>query len=132
MNAHAAVEAAVIDALNAHAPFREGVNGVHLMRPVRATPPYALIGESLSGDWGTKDADGREVRIALSVRDAADGPARLYRLMAAAEEALAGLGRQLDGWRVASIAFLRSRITREGDRSWTGMIEYRVRVLASG
>lgn len=130
MSAYAVLESAIMAALSSHAPLHAAINGVHRMRPTRATPPYLTIGESLTADWGTKDLRGREVRIALDLTDAAESPARLYGLMAEAEIALEGLARNLDGWRVASMIFLRSRITRNAARDWSGVIEYRVRMLA--
>ena len=46
-----------------------GTNGVFLERPARATPPYFVLGELLSADWGVKGAAGREVRLLVRVHD---------------------------------------------------------------
>jgi hypothetical protein len=97
--------------------------------PVRAAYPYAAIGDAVASDWSTKTARGREVRIAVTIWDDGERPARLHGLMADAEDAIETLARDLDGWRVASLALLRARIVRDADGPWAGLIEYRVRVM---
>jgi hypothetical protein len=36
---------------------------------------------------------------------------------------------ELDGHRITSVAFLRSRVVRDADGPWAGIVEYRVRTL---
>jgi hypothetical protein len=71
---------------------------------------------------------GREVRFALVLRDGGERADRLRQLASEAEAALVGLGRELPGWSIASLTFLRSRIVPDGS-GWTAVIEYRVRML---
>lgn len=130
MSAQAAIEAALLAALNGHAGFSAATNGVMPAGAGRATPPYARIGDMIGADWSTKDARGRELRVAVTIIDQGEGPARLHRLMAMAEEAIEGMVRDADGWRLASIAFIRSRVMRDAARDWQGMLEYRIRALA--
>jgi hypothetical protein len=49
--------------------------------------------------------------------------------MAEAEEAVDGIGPELDGHRIVSLAFLRSRVIRDADGPWAGIVEYRARTL---
>ena len=128
--AEEAVRAAVGDALRGHAALA-GLNGVFDGPAVRATPPFAEVREVLSVDWGTKDARGRELRVAVALRDAGEEPGRVSALAEAAGQAVEGLARDLDGWRVASVAFLRSRVAGEAPGRWLAVVEYRVRVLAA-
>ncbi|SDA35219.1 DUF3168 domain-containing protein [Sphingomonas sp. NFR15] len=127
MSAETVAQAALLAALKDIA----GLNGVFEGPPVKATPPYAEIGETLSGDWSVKDRDGRELRLAVTIRDAAETPARVQALAAAAGAAIAALPRDLGAWRVASVAFVRSRLLRPAPGRWGVVIEYRVRVLAA-
>lgn len=130
MSAQEAVQAALIATIEAHSTLSGAINGVFVGKAVRATAPYVVLGESIAADWGSKSARGREIRIAVTVIDAAESPARLHRLMADLEDAIEDMARDLPGWRVASLVFLRSRILRDAARDWAGMVEYRVRVMA--
>ncbi|UIJ45850.1 DUF3168 domain-containing protein [Sphingomonas cannabina] len=129
MSGPAAVRAAVADALRSDAELRGLLNGVFAGPAVRSSPPFAEVSETLAADWGTKDTRGREVRVAVMLRDAAETPARLGAIAALAERAIEAMPREIAGWRVASIAFLRSRTTGDGPGKWLCVLEYRVRVL---
>lgn len=108
-----------------------GLNRVEPGANLRATPPFAEIGPVEARDWGTKDAAGREVRVTVTVRDAAERAARLHGLSGAVQDAIAGMSRDLAGWRVASLVFVRSRVASEKAGLWVATVEWRVRVLAS-
>ncbi len=124
-SAESVVQAAALAALRAVA----GLNGVYLAPPVKATPPYAELGDLLSSDWSVKDRAGRELRLAVTVRDAGESNARAQTLAGAVGAAIEGLPRDLDGWRVASVVLLRSRVRGGPPGRWSATVEYRVRVL---
>ena len=106
------------------------VTGVFDAPPVRAAFPHAVIEEAVLADWSTKDMAGREGRVAVSLRDGGERPARLRVLAGAVAEAVEAMPRELgEGWRVASLVFVRSRIVREGELRWVAVSEWRVRVL---
>lgn len=128
MSAESVVQAAALGALRGVG----GLNGVYLGTPVKATMPYALLGDLLSGDWGVKDRAGRELRLLVGLRDAGETPARIHELGAAVCSALEALPRDLDGWRLVSVALVRARIGGGAPGAWSASIEYRVRVLAAG
>lgn len=130
--AEPAVRGAFTTALRDDATLASMLNGVFDGPAVRASAPYAEVTDALAADWSTKDRRGRELRVAVSVRDATERPERLGTLVDAAERAIEGLPRDLGGWRVASCAFLRSRTAGEGPGRWLAVIEYRVRVLEVG
>ncbi len=127
MTAEAVVQAATLAALRAI----DGLNGVYLAPPVKATPPYAELGDLLSGDWSVKDRAGRELRLAVTLRDAAESNARVQALAGAVGAAIAGLSRDLGEWRVASVVLVRSRVSGGPVGRWSAIVEYRVRVLAA-
>ena len=124
--ASAAVRAAVL------ARLRDigGINGVWEGTGASAAVPFLLLGDVVASDWGTKDAAGRELRVAVTVRDRGDSPVRAGVLATAVEAAVAGLPRELDGWRVASMVLLRSSVVASGRGQWAAMVDHRVRVLA--
>lgn len=130
MTAEGAVQAAVLLAL-------AGVPGLNRVEPgasVRASEPYATIEPLVASDWGTKDRAGRELRVAVTVRDLAERAERLHLLAGAVEAAVMALPAVIPdadgGWRIASIAFLRSRTASEKAGNWAATLEWRLRVLA--
>lgn len=127
--AEGAVRAAIVAALRADAALGAVLNGVFDGPGVRASAPYAEVTDALATDWGTKDRRGRELRVAITLRDLAELPGRLNAMVDATQAAIEGLARDLDGWRVASVAFQRSRIAPEGPGRWLAVVEYRVRIL---
>jgi hypothetical protein len=95
---------------------------------------HAVLTEAVEAVLGAHPGLG----IAINgVFDAA--PARAVRPFAVVEDpvladhaaaAVAGLPRELgEGWRIASLAFLRSRIFREGPGLCAAVVEFRVRML---
>ncbi|MBA3878928.1 MAG: hypothetical protein C0500_04345 [Sphingobium sp.] len=128
MSAEAVFQAALTDALTS--AIGDRLNGVFEGPAVKATAPYAEIGELLSIDWSTKDAEGRELRSLIQLRDRAETAVRLQGLACDADAAIRGMAPALDGWQIASVVLVRNRIVRSGVGQWTALIEHRVRVLA--
>jgi hypothetical protein len=126
MSAGQQLQAAAVAALRA-AP---GIGGVYDGPPLQAAFPYAMVEAGPESDWGHKSGIGREVRLAVTVRDEGERPARLHALMAEAEEAMEGLSPPSD-WSVVTMRFVRSRVVRDPKGPWAGMIEYRARMLAN-
>lgn len=106
------------------------LRGVFEARPWQAAFPHATVDTGAEIDWSHKSGAGREVRLAITIRDKGERTERLRALIAAAEYALSGLAGQADGWRVVSLIFLRSRIVEDGREGWAGTIDYRARMLA--
>ena len=128
-NAIPIVQEAVVAALRDSVPVMATATGVYDGPPARAAFPYVSVGDGLTSDWSNKTAPGREIRVALTVWDDGEESARLQGLMNHVEDAVAGIERDLDGWRVASVVFLRSLIARRPDGAWAGLVEFRVRVM---
>jgi Protein of unknown function (DUF3168) len=119
----AAVQAALVTQLADIAPVYDGA-------PPRAGFPYIVISDSPVSDWSTKTEQGREIRLALTIWDDGEAAESLRTLMIAVEAAMDDFPRDLPGWRVASLIFLRSLISREPDGPSAALIEYRVRIIA--
>lgn len=124
-----AVQAALVAALEGHAPIASVVSGIFEGAPVRAAWPYVVIDDGSTSDWSHKSGRGREHRIGLIVWDDGDSPARLHGLMAEVEAAIEGIGAALDGHRLVSLVFLGSRVVRDPDGPWAGFVRYRARTL---
>lgn len=130
MSAAIAVQQALVAALNVDAGVSAIATGVFDGAPAEQPLPYVAVGDGQTSDWSTKTEAGREVRVVLAVVDDGEMPSRLHRLIAACEAAVESMARVTDGWRVASVTLVRSRVVRERAGRWVGWLEYRVRVLA--
>lgn len=126
----AVLQQAAVAALRADPVLAEELSGVFDGPPPRARFPYLAIGDALEGDWSTKTEIGREIRLPLTLWDEEANPTRLNRLMAAAGDALAPLSGVHQGWRIVSVQFLRSAVTRTAAGPWAGLIEHRIRLMA--
>jgi hypothetical protein len=122
-------QAAAVAALEAHPALAQSLSGVFDGPPVRAAYPYISVAEGLVSDWSTKTETGREIRLALTMWDDGEEPARLHNIMGHVEEAIAAMSEDLSGWRLASNIFLRSLIARDPAGPWAGLIEHRIRLL---
>lgn len=134
MSVQQLLQAALQAALEDHAALADALTAVFDAPPARAARPYALVEEAVLADWGTKDMAGREGRVAVLLFDAGERPERLRGLAGAAEDAVLAMTRDLgEGWRIASLVLLRSRIARDGGgERWTALSEFRVRMLCEG
>jgi hypothetical protein len=94
-----------------------------------ASSPFATVDAGLETDWGNKSGAGREVRLAVTIRDKAERSERVQSLQNEAAAAIEGLNRATANWAVVSLSFMRSRTVRENPSGWAAVIEYRARML---
>ena len=118
----AAAARAALDAI-------EGLNSVYDGPPLQAAFPYARVDAGPEGDWSHKSGEGRELRLAVTIRDQGERPGRLRMLMGRAEAAIAALDADLGEWRLVTLVFLRSQMLREPGAAWAGAIDWRARML---
>jgi hypothetical protein len=126
MMAGEALASRTIKALEAVA----GLNGRYQGPAIRSAAPYAVVEAGAESDWSHKSGAGREVRLTVTLRDVSERPVRLRGLTEEAQAAVGEIAAGGDGWRIVSLAFLRSRLLPEGDRSWVATLDYRARMLA--
>jgi hypothetical protein len=124
MSAAAELQAAVIAALGAVAEL----GGVYEGPPVQAAVPYAVVEAGPETDWSHKSGAGRELRIAATIRDEGERPARLRRMMEAVEQAVADVT-VVAGWQLVTMRLLSSRVARDRQGIWLGLVEFRARLL---
>lgn len=120
---------ALIAAVTAALGEVAGLNGVYDGPPLQAAFPYAVVDAGPESDWSHKSGEGRELRLAVTIRDQGERPARLRALMRAAEAAIGGLESEFDGWRLVTMVFLRSQMLRSNDATWMAALDYRARLL---
>ncbi|MFC4291502.1 DUF3168 domain-containing protein [Sphingorhabdus arenilitoris] len=124
-----ALQTAATAALETHPALAQSLNGVYDGPPVRAVFPYIAFTENLVTDWSTKTETGREVRLAFTIWDDGDVPARLHQLIGHSQEAIAALPEMVGGWQIASNIFLRGLIARDAAGPWAALVEHRIRML---
>ncbi|HEX9965943.1 MAG TPA: DUF3168 domain-containing protein [Allosphingosinicella sp.] len=125
--AGAALGSAALEALEALE-----LGGVYPGPPLQAAFPHAVVETGPETDWGHKSGRGREVRLALTVRDLGERPDRVQALAEAAE-AVVGAGLEVEGWRLVTMALVRSRTVAEGrggKAGWAVVSDFRARMLA--
>ncbi|CAD7334519.1 DUF3168 domain-containing protein [Sphingomonadales bacterium 56] len=132
MSAEVMVRAAVIAALKGDAALMGGFNGLFDGQPVRASVPYAVVGECIASDWGAKDVDGRELRLTIGLHDAGETPGRLAALLERIN-AVMQLLEFAEAWRIVGVRLIRSRVVKGRDKdTWQAVVDYRVRVVRQG
>ena len=124
------LQAAAIAALSAHPVLTTQLSGIYDGPPPRAAFPSVAITDGLTSDWSTKTTTGREIRLAFTVWDDGEAATRLADLMGHVDDAILAIPRDLPGWRIASLVFLRSIVVRDAAGPWAGLVEHRVRLLA--
>lgn len=125
--AGSALKAAATEALEALQ-----LGGVYPGPPLQAAYPHWLAECGPEVDWGHKSGAGRELRLAVTLRDAGERPERAQTLADLAEAAI-GAGLEVEGWRLVTLALVRRRTVAEGrggQAGWAVAIEWRARMLA--
>ncbi len=124
-----AVQQQLVAKLDAYSPLMGLISGIFDGPPPRAAFPYIALATGASLDWSYKDGVGRELSLALTVHDDGATAARLHRAMALVEEALEPGLEDAAGWQIVTFDFRRTRISRRAAGAWSGLVEYRARVL---
>ena len=132
MSAEVTVRAAVIAALKEDAALMGGLNGLFDGQPMRASVPYAVVGECIASDWGAKDVGGRELRLTIGLHDAGETPGRLAALLERID-AVMQLLEFAEAWRIVGVRLIRSQVVKGREKDgWKAVVDYRVRVVRQG
>lgn len=108
------------------------LGGVYPGPPLQAAFPYAVVECGPETDWGHKSGRGRELRLAVTLRDSGERPDRVQAFAEVVEAAIEA-GLDVEGWRLVTLALVRSRTIAEGrggQAGWAVAIDYRARMLA--
>ena len=125
--AGAILQAAAIETLAAL-----DLGGVYPGPPLQAAFPYAVVECGAETDWGHKSGRGRELSLAVTLRDSGERPDRAQAFAEVAEAAIEA-GLTVEGWRLVSLAMRRRRTLAEGRggrMGWAVAVDYRARMLA--
>lgn len=125
-----AFRAALLAWLAADTALSAALNSITEEAPSRTALPWLALTASASTDWSAKDFAGREIRVALELQYRGDDPLSEAALVAAIERRVESLPLAQDGFRIASLTFLRARAEQRGEARRALLFEYRARVLA--
>lgn len=126
-----ALRAALIDHLASDPLIAPQLCTITEEAPARASLPWLAIVASAGADWSHKTGEGREIRLALELQTRGDEPATANALVQQIENRVAAMPADQQGFRVASILFLRSRVEQRGGTTRAVLLEYRFRLLAA-
>lgn len=126
-----AFRAALLAWLAADPALSGSLNAIVEEAPSRTALPWLALTASASTDWSAKDIAGREVRVALELNYRGDDPLSEAALVGAVERRVESLPVAQDGFRIASLTFLRARAEQRGEARRALVLEYRARVLAA-
>lgn len=126
-----AFRAALLAWLAADPALSGSLNAIVEEAPSRTALPWLALTASASADWSAKDIAGREVRVALELNYRGDDPLSEAALVGAVERRVESLPMAHDGFRIASLTFLRARAEQRGEARRALVLEYRARVLAA-
>jgi Protein of unknown function (DUF3168) len=122
-----ALKAAAIEALAALE-----LGAVYPGPPLQAAYPHSIVECGPETDWGHKSGGGREVRLAVTLRDRGERPDRAE-AWADSVEAAVETGLAVEGWRLVTLSLSRRRTVAEGrggGAGWAVAIDWRARLLA--
>jgi len=122
------VRAAIVGALRADATLAGLVNQVSDGEPVKASAPWLIVGDPATTGWGARGVDGLSLRQPLLLALRGDDLARVTAILARVDAVLASLDGDLGDWRITSLRFERSRITRSRTE-WRAAVDYLVRAV---
>ncbi|HEY0325942.1 MAG TPA: DUF3168 domain-containing protein [Allosphingosinicella sp.] len=129
MNDEQGASGALVSALAAALRDVPGLSQVSDGAPLQAADAAAVVEAGPETDWGFKGGEGAEVRVAIVLRCGGEAPGRARMLGHRAREAVGGVGPDLDGWTLVSLAMMRARVLREAGPKWAAVVEYRARMM---
>lgn len=132
MSAEWQLRQAVLQALRSDDEILARVNGIFDERPITASAPYIELLNSISTDWSSKSFEGREVRLSIALRSAAQEDAPDILSLDLIEQSVLNLDANIPidppQFKIINRQYIRSRSGHDADGRWTIIIEFRVRM----
>ena len=128
MSDEAGAQGALIGAVVAALGLVPGLSQVADGAPIQAGDACAVVETGPETDWGFKDGEGAELRFGVRVECGGERPDRARLMLERLRTALGGLETG-GGWRLVTLAMMRSRVVRAAGPKWVGVVEYRARMM---
>jgi hypothetical protein len=127
MSADLLARAAIVGALKADATLMGLVNQIADGEPVKASPPWLLVGSALASGWGARGVDGMTLKQTIELALRGDQLSAVTAILDRVDAVMRGMDGELGDWRMTSLRFDRSRIRRNGTE-WRAAVDYSVRL----
>lgn len=127
MSAELAARAAILATLQGDAALTGLVNQIADGEPVKASPPWLLLGSATASGWGARGVCGVTLRQTIELTLRGDQLSAVTAILDRADELLRGMDGNLGAWRITYLAFERSRIRRSGTE-WRAAADYSIRM----
>ncbi len=127
MSAELAARAAIVAALGGDEALAGLVNQIADGEPVKASPPWLLVGAATATGWGARGVDGVTLRQTLELNLRGDQLPAVTAILDRVDAVLRDMDGDLGDWRVTSFRFERSRIRRSGTE-WRAGVDYTIRM----
>lgn len=122
------LRAALLAALRGDATLASLVNHVSDGEPLKASPPWLMLGEATTTRWGARGVDGLNMRQPIQLALRGDDTAPVLAILARIDAVLTGLDDTQGAWRITGMRLERSRIAR-GRTDWRASADYAVRAV---
>ncbi len=103
------------------------VNQIADGEPVKASPPWLLVGGATASGWGARGVDGVTLRQTIELALRGDQLSAVTAILDRVDELLRGMDGDLGDWRMTNLSFDRSRIRRSGTE-WRAASDYSIRL----
>jgi hypothetical protein len=127
MSADLVARAAILAALTGDATLMGLVNQVADGEPVKASPPWLLVGSAAANGWGARGVDGVTLRQTIELSLRGDQLSAVTAILDRVDAVLRGMDGELGDWRLTNLRFDRSRIRRR-DTEWRAAVDYSIRM----
>ena len=128
MSAALAARAAIVAALKDDATLMGLVNQVADGDPVKASPPWLLVGIAMASGWGARGVDGVTLRQTIELALRGDQMSAVTAILDRVDAVLRLMDGELGDWRITSLMVDRSRIRRR-DTEWRAAVDYSIRLV---
>jgi len=127
MSAELAARAAILAVLQGDAALADLVNQITDGEPVKASPPWLLVGGATASGWGARGVRGVTLRQTIELTLRGDQLSAVTAILDRVDELLRDMDDDLGDWRMTHLALERSRIRRSGTE-WRAAADYSIRM----
>ncbi|MBO9580737.1 MAG: DUF3168 domain-containing protein [Sphingobium sp.] len=127
MSAELAARGAILAVLQGDAVLADLVNQIADGEPVKASPPWLLVGDATTSGWGARGVRGVTMRQTIELTLRGDQLSAVTAILDRTDELLRSMDGDLGAWRITHLAFERSRIRRNGTE-WRAAADYSIRM----
>lgn len=128
MSAALAARAAILATLQGDAALGGLINQIADGEPVKASPPWLMVGAGQATGWGARGLEGVTLRQAIELVVRGDQLEAVADILERVDELLRSMDDNLGDWRVTYLAPDRARVRRVATE-WRASVDYSLRLV---